>query len=161
MKKLLAWIMAAALLLALVFFLGAPHLARVGGLRSGSDKHARKWKTQLLACQSLDDVKQHFNCFVVQQNPGGSSQIVRVTESLQERPSALLKSFPDGRWIACAHADSHSQPGGGTIVSRDSSGEIHVFFGHVCRHVVAYGETLEEFYTCLRGYNDVKEVFLR
>ena len=158
-KRLFTWTVAVVLFLALAFFLGVPYLARVGyGLRSGSEEYARKWKTQLLACHSLDEVKQHFNCFVIEPRP--SSQIIRVTETIKGRPSALLKSFPDGRWIACAHADSHSEPGGGTIVSRDSSGEVHVFFGHVCGHVVVSGETLQEFHACLRSYNDVKEVFL-
>jgi len=161
MKKLLTWTIAALLFLALAFFLGVPPLARVGGLRSGSEEHARQWKTQLLACHSLDEVKQHFNCFVMEWSAGGAGTRVAVTETVAGRPQALLKSFTDGRWIACAHADSHSEPGGGTIVSRDSSGEVHVFFGHVCGHLYARGETLEEFYTYLRGYDNVKEVFLK
>jgi hypothetical protein len=161
-KKILTWIVAAVSLLAVASFFVAPYLARVGyGLRSGSEKYAREWKARLLACHSLDEVKQHFNCFVIESRPEGSVQMVRVTETVKGRPSALLTSFPDGRWIACAHADSHSEPGGGTIVSRDSSGEVHVFSGHVCGHVTVRGETLEEFYARLRGYNDVKEVFLR
>jgi hypothetical protein len=60
----------------------------------------------------------------------------------------------------CTHAGSHGAPGGGTIVSRDSPGEIHVFFGHGCGHLYAWGETLEEFYRSLRGCNSVREVFL-
>ena len=69
----------------------------------------------------------------------------------------VVEEFPDGRWIACVHASSHGEPGGGTIVTRDDSGEIHVFFGHVCGHLRAQGDTLEEFYRDLRGYNGVKE----
>lgn len=57
--------------------------------------------------------------------------------------------------------DSHGEPGGGTIVSRDSSGEIHIFFGHVCGRLYAKGETLEGFYASLRDYFHVKEVFLK
>jgi hypothetical protein len=156
MKKLLPWIIAAALLLVVAFFLGIPRLARVGGLGAGSRKYARQWREQLLACQSLEEVKQHFNCFVLEHNSK-----IYVTEKVAGRPWALLKSFPDGRWIACAHADSHSQPGGGTVVSRDSSGEIHIFFGHVCGTLPVRGETLEDFYRHLRGLNDFKEVFLK
>ena len=159
-KKILTWIVTAVSLLVAASFFVLPYFARVGGLRSGSEKYAREWKAQLLACHSLDEVKQHFNCFVIESRPEGSIHMVRVTQTVKGRPSALLKSFPDGQWIACAHADSHSEPGGGTIVSRDSSGEVHVFFGHVCGHVFARGETLEEFYASLRGYNGVKEVFL-
>ena len=160
MKKLLTWTIAALLLLAVAFFLGMPFLAR-GGMGRGSRQPAREWRVQLLACQSLEEVKQHFNCFVIEWRVDGGGTKVRVTEMVGGRPRALLKSFSDGRWIACAHADSHSEPGGGTIVSRDSAGEIHVFFGHVCGDLHARGETLEEFYTSLRGYNGVKEVFLR
>jgi hypothetical protein len=161
MKKVLAWTIAALLLLVVGVFLGMPRLARVGGLRCGSDEHARKWRTQLLACHSLEEVKQYFNCFVIEGTAGGGGTTVRVTETVKGRPRALLKSFPDGRWIVCAHADSHGEPGGGTIVSRDSSGEVHMFFGHVCGNLYARGETLEEFYIDLRGYDRVKEVFLK
>lgn len=161
MKKVLPWTVAALLLLVLAFFLGVPRLARVGGLRSGSEEYAREWKAQLLACQSLDEVKQHFNCFIIEGRADGAVMWVPVTETVKGRPRALLKSFPDGRWIACAHADSHSEPGGGTIVSRDSTGEIHVFFGHVWGNLSVRGETPEEFYRRLRSYNGVQEVFLR
>ncbi len=158
MKKLLPWIIGAALLLTVAFFLGVPRLARVGGLGAGSYEYARQWREQLLACDSLDEVKPHFNCFIIEDN-----RKVYVTEKIVGRPSALLKSFPDGRWIACAHADSHGGPrlGGGTVVSRDSSGEIHIFFGHVCGTLPTRGETLEEFYRHLRSLNDLKEVFLK
>ncbi len=133
-----------------------------GSMGAGSYEYARQWREQLLACHSLDEVKQHFNCFVMEWDTDGGGQRVAVTETVVGRPLALLKSFPDGRWIACAHADSHCEPGGGTIVSRDSSGEIHIFFCHVCGHVYAKGETLEEFYTSLRSYPfRPKEVFLK
>jgi hypothetical protein len=159
MKKFLRWTVAVALLLVFV------HLSfmwlRPRGMGAGSYEYARQWRRQLLACQSLEDVKQHFNCFVMEWSAGGGGTRVEVTETVAGRPHALLKSFPDGRWIACAHADSHGEPGGGTIVSRDSSGEIHIFFGHVCGRLYARGETLEEFYASLRGYFNIKEVFLR
>ena len=161
MKKLLLGTIASLFFLALAFFLGVPRLARVGGLRSGSEQYARKWMAQLLACQSLDEVKQHFNCFIVEWRADGAGTRVRVTETVKGRPRALLKTFPDGRWIACAHADSHTEPGGGTIVSRGSTGEIRVFFGHVCGNLWVQGETPEVFYRSLRSYNGVKEVFLR
>ena len=157
MKKLLPWIIGPALLLAFVLLIASMHPS----MGAGSRRYARQWRTQLLACNSLDEVKQHFNCLIFERSPGGGGTKIRVTETVTGRPSALLKDFPDGRWIACAHADSHSEPGGGTIVSRDSSGEVHVFFGHVCGNVIAYGDTLDEFYRSLRGYNGVKEVFLK
>ena len=147
MKRLLPWIVAAALLLAFVLY-----IASMFHLGTGSYKYARKWRKQLLACHSLDDVKKHFNCFGME----------GVTKSKWGRPWALIQSFPDGRWIACVHADSHGAWGGGTIVTRDSSGETHIFFCHVCGRLYAKGETLEEFYTSLRGYEfRPKEVFLK
>jgi hypothetical protein len=160
MKKLLKWTIPVLLLLALAFFFGVPFLARTGSLRWGSEEYARQWRIQLLACQSLDEIKQHFNCFVIEETADGATKRISVSDVVEGRPQALLKSFADGRWIACAHASSHGAPGGGTIVSRDSSGEIHVFLGHVCGHLCARGETLEGFYQDLRGYNKVCEIFL-
>ncbi len=51
MKKLLPWIIAAALLLAFVWLIASAR-AHMG---AGSRKSARQWRKQLLACQSLDD----------------------------------------------------------------------------------------------------------
>ncbi len=132
-----------------------------GGMGEGSYKYARQWRDQLLACQSLDEVKDRFNCNMIEETPDRGVHSVGEFKWVAGRPSALLKSFPDGRWIACAHADSHSQPGGGTIVSRDSAGEVHIFFGHVCGTILVLGDTLEEFYKHLRGTKGVKEVFLK
>lgn len=160
MKKTVLRIVVAALLLTLGFFAVVPRLARTP-MGKGSYEYARQWRGQLLACHSLDEVQRHFNGFVIEETLHDGSRRVEVTETVAGRPRALLKSFPDGRWIACVHASSHGERGGGTIVSRDSSGEVHVFFGHVCGHLSARGETLEEFYERLRGYNDVKEVFLK
>jgi hypothetical protein len=154
MKRLLPWILAAALLLAVILF-----IASMFHMGTGSRWYAHRWRKQLLACQSLEEVKQHFNCFVIE-----DSAKVDLTKPKLGRPSALLKSFPDGRWIACAHADSHGAWGGGTVVTRDSSGETHIFFGHVCGWLYAKGETLEEFYASLRDYRTHfggREVFLK
>lgn len=157
MKRLVPWIVVVAVFLMFVWLVASAR-PRMG---SGSRKYARQWRKQLLACQSLDEVKQHFNCFVIE---SGASKY--VTEKIAGRPQALLKAFPDGRWIACAHEDSHCYrlPGSGTIVTRDSLGEVHIFFGHVCGEAYAKGETLEEFYASLREYCRHfrgKEVFLK
>jgi len=160
MKRLLPWAIAAALLLTFVLIVASTS-PRMGG---GSHRYARKWRKQLLACQSLDEVKRHFNCLEIKSRADGASITDYVTEKVAGRPDALIRSFPDGRWIACAYADSHGDRGGGTIVTRDSSGEIHTFLGHVCGDLHAKGETLEEFYASLREYCDHfrgKEVFLK
>jgi hypothetical protein len=80
---------------------------RIRSMPSGSYEYARQWKTQLLACQSLDDVKQHFNCIAVEPREGGGARRVEVTAKAAGRTEALIASFPDGKWIACAYADSH------------------------------------------------------
>ncbi len=155
-KRLLPWIIVAGLLVAVVLF-----VASMFHMGTGSPRYARKWRKQLLTCQSLEEVKQHFNCIEIR----GGTERTPVTEGMWFRPHALIKSFPDGRWIACAYADSHGgRRGGGTVVSRDGSGEIHMFFGHVCGDLFAEGETLEEFYASLREYCRHfrgKEVFLK
>ena len=91
-RRLLPWIIAAALLLAVAFFLGAPRLARIGGLGAGSYRHARQWREQLLACQSLDEVRQHFSCFTIQETSGGGVRKVQESETVKGRPWALLKT---------------------------------------------------------------------
>ena len=40
--------------------------------------------------------------------------------------------FPDGSWLCGKTSPSHGNPWGGTIVTKDSSGAVRVFFGHVC-----------------------------
>ena len=142
MKRLLPWLVAAILLLAFVLF-----IASMFHMGTGSRRYARKWRKQLLACQSLEEVKRHFNCFAFEDGPK-----IALTKSVLGQPRTLVKGFPDGQWIACAYGDSHGGRGGGTIVTRDSSGEIHVFFGHVCGDLFVNEETLEKFYTSLRDY---------
>ena len=161
MKKLLPWIIAAALL-ALLFYYLAP--GRHPRMSAGSYEYARKWCNQLLACHSLEEVKQYFNCIEFVPTEGGGARMVSVTAHVAGRPQALVDSFPDGKWIACAYGDSHGGPGGGTIVTRDSDGVVHVFFGHVCGEPGAWGKTLDEFYERLRennNYFQVKEVLLK
>ncbi len=153
-RRLLPWLIAAALLLMFVLY-----VASWFHLGSGSPRYARKWRKQLLACHSLEEVKQHFNYIEMK----GGQAITNVTKEVRGRPHALIKSFPNGQWIACAYGDSHHGRGGGTVVARDSSGETHIFFGHVCGGLHVKGETMEEFYTSLRDGKSTfwgKEVFL-
>jgi hypothetical protein len=46
------------------------------------------------------------------------------------------KRFPNGEWVLSVSRDSHGVfsrfRGGGTIVFKDSRGQIRCFFGHVC-----------------------------
>ncbi len=133
-----------------------PFLGALDQGRSGSFRYARQWRTQLLACQSLDDVKQHFNCVKWVPIGRGSATMVEVTAVVPGRVDALIKSFPDGKWIACAYGDSHGARGGGTVVARDSDGKVHVFFGHVCGRPFAEGNTVED-YADLTRHNRLEE----
>jgi hypothetical protein len=135
MKKLLTRRRVVALLiLGFVVFVYIPAQMRVLPGK-GSRKYARRWREQLLACVSLDEVKQRFNCWTFERADGGYTYM-QASDMVKGRTSALVKAFPDGRWLACAYADSHFAPGGGTVVTRDSDGVTRVFFGHVCGGII-------------------------
>ena len=144
-------------------FLGLPLLVRVFGppsLGTGSYKHAKLWKDKLSTCNSLDDVRQQFNCGRYRANPGGSYTYIRDPNTVKDGNTwALLYDFPNSDWIAMAYASSHNTWGGGTVVTRDNTGNIRVFFGHVCGRPFSRGESLEEIYATLNG-SDWNEVSL-
>lgn len=145
-----------ALLLALLFMgIGMPFFVRLTGppaLGTGSHEHARLWRDKLAACNSLDDVRSQFNCGSYRVNPGGSRTHVRDPDTIRKGNTwALLYDLPDGDWLAIAYASSHNTWGGGTVVTRDNTGNIRVFFGHVCGRPSARGKSLEELYAWFRG----------
>ena len=47
-------------------------------------------------------------------------------------PEVQARRFPNGEWIYGVCRDSHEHQDGGTVVVKDSGGNIHAFFGHVC-----------------------------
>jgi len=119
---------------------------------TGSMRHARKWKDKLAECNSLDDVRKKFNCVDRRDYTGGSYSYVRDPNTYREGNTwAFLIDLPNGDWLAMAYASSHGWKGGGTVVTRDSTGRIRSFFGHVCGRPPAFGETLEELYS---NFND-------
>jgi hypothetical protein len=66
------------------------------------------------------------------------------------------KRFADGDWVFGLCQNSHGllQPGGGTLVVKDSRGAVRAFFGHVCGQQALEGllygpKSLDEFYTYL------------
>lgn len=136
-----------------------PALCRRGGIYFGSYEYARQLATELTACDSLDDVKQRFNCIRFEPFGEGGYRTVTVSDVGKKSPSALVQAFAHGSWIACAYADSHGNKAGGTLVARDSEGTIRVFFGHICgRPAPLRAETLDEAYTEVA--NDLTEVSL-
>ncbi len=100
-----------------------PALCRRGGIYFGSYEYARQWATELKACDSLDDVKQRFNCIRYEPFDAGAYRTVTVSDVDKKHPSALMQAFADGGWIACAYADSHGNKAGGTLVARASAGQ--------------------------------------
>ncbi|MHC4706388.1 MAG: hypothetical protein ACYS8I_04785 [Planctomycetota bacterium] len=129
------------LLLLLIAYLWPP------GMGSGSMRYARKWERKLAACESLDDVRKKFNCGRHQATPYGSYLHICDPNTYKKGNTwALLYDLPNGDWLALAYASSHGARGGGTVVTRDNSGRIRVFFGHVCGTPWACGESLDEVY---------------
>lgn len=155
MKKAIKWIIIFIFItLAYVFFLGTK------GHGTGSYRYARRWKAQLAKCNSLDDVRQLFNCGKNQSGPDGSRTYIKDPNTIRKgRTWALLYEFQDGDWMAIAYANSHGARGGGTVVTKDSNGTIRIFFGHVCGQPFAFGESLNEVYSYFQT-SFWKEIFL-
>lgn len=110
-------------------------------------KHARVWKDLLSSCSSLDDVRKEFSCGSYHCGPEGSWSYVHDPNTFTRRkPCALLYDFPTGDWLAMAYASSHNTWGGGTVVTRDNTGTIRIFFGHVCGKPFNDGNSLQEIY---------------
>lgn len=66
-------------------------------------------------------------------------------------PEVQSKRFPNGEWIFGVSSDSHSSHWGGTVVLKESTGEIHAYFGHVCGHyrlqkIFNNAKSLQDFY---------------
>jgi hypothetical protein len=76
---------------------------------SGSPRLAKEWKSKLEEFTSLDEAKQ--------KDPEIQGQVFRI-----------------GEWVFGYARDSHNRwhSGGGTLVVKDSHGNVRVFFGHVC-----------------------------
>jgi hypothetical protein len=52
------------------------------------------------------------------------------------RPEVVGKRFPNGEWAFGMDRDSHAYRDGGTVVIKDSTGRVRVFFGHVCGSIL-------------------------
>lgn len=155
MNKSTELVVIGILLALLGVFFGVPWLIRVYGppaLGTGSIEHARLWRDKLATCNSLDDVRKEFNCGSWQYTPEGSCTYVRDPNTYKEGNTwALLYDLPNGDWCAMAYGSSHNTWGGGTVVTRDDTGAIRVFFGHVCGKPFNEGNSLEELYA---DFND-------
>jgi hypothetical protein len=90
----------------------------------GSERYAQKWETRL---QGFDHPESALSRF--------------------EEVDDLI--FPDGTWIFWVSSNSHGNPWGGTVVTKDNYGSTRVFFGHVCGSARIQGESLDSVYKAL------------
>lgn len=81
-------------------------MAAASGSSSGSPALAAEWRDELRTYSGPDDAD-------------GKAEVVR---------------FPEGEWVIGHSKNSHGiwYRGGGTVVVRDSRGQVRAFFGHVC-----------------------------
>jgi len=74
---------------------------------SGSESYANKWSQNFVS-------------------------IKNINQATKKYPYLDYKEFETGEWIIGISSNSHHNPWGGTIVTKDSNGIIKSFFGHVC-----------------------------
>ena len=73
--------------------------------------------------------------------------------------------FPNGEWVFGIAVQSHKfVTKGGTVVLKDSRGQVSIYYGHVCSHggdyMYPYGErtqNLDEFYSRMREWKNFTE----
>jgi hypothetical protein len=70
-------------------------------------------------------------------------------------------SLTNGQWLAWVDQNSHCNPFGGTVVTRDSDGDTRVFVGHVCGISRMHGEDLEQVYSNLCSNSQMKEIDIK
>jgi hypothetical protein len=84
-----------------------PFSAMWFGMGEGNPAYAQKWHDRL---QPLAD-------------PDAAAALYPEVEVLW---------FANGEWVIGVSDDSHASHWGGTVVVRDSAGQVHAYFGHVC-----------------------------
>jgi hypothetical protein len=80
--------------------------------------------------------------------------------ALRLHPDWAAVRFPNGEWVFGYGSNSHEvfRLGRGTLVMKDSRGQVRIFFGHVCGENAWLGEfpgktdrlTLDEYYRRLQ-----------
>ena len=110
----------------------------LGSKDTGSPELAAEWRARLESYESLREAKE-------------AERLLVVVE------------FDDGEWAMALAQNSHGglRNGGGTVVVRDSRGQVRAFSGHVCGHgelgpALWDAETLEEFYEALAGVDFIE-----
>lgn len=96
-------------------------------------------------------------------------QDIKSAQEASAKYKVAQRDFADGSWIFGVAVGSHGNPWGGTVVTRDSTGQTRVFFGHVCVSGApllialkkAECETLSAAYSNLMSNGRMKEQDLR
>ena len=138
-RRTVLWILiglVGTVVLACVGFFGF-WMAAAGGSDRGSPELAAEWRAALLAVPGPD-------------------------EAAAVDADIVVLRFPNGEWAFGKSQSSHGMwlRGGGTLVVRDSRGQVRAFFGHMCgpRYMEwAFGDrnpSLDAFYD--RVLKDVK-----
>ncbi len=123
MKKTIIRIVIGLVLLLLLAFFVIPCLP----MGEGSAHYARKWTERLDPIESPADARAQF----------GNVAVLELT---------------NGEWVVWVSANSHGNPWGGTVVTKDCRGDTRSFYGHVCGGAHLHGETIDEVYTSLLAY---------
>ena len=95
---------------------------------TGSKRFAKKWAKKFESIKTLEEAKTEYSWL-------------------------KFREFKNGEWIFGISSNSHGNPWGGTVVTKDSKGQIRCFFGHVCGSpflhavfVATQPKTLDEIY---------------
>ena len=102
------WLLASVLGVLCAVILGF-WAAASGGSEKGSPVLAAKWKDELNQYSTPDEAKA-------------------------KNRDVIVLEFQSGEWVFGLARSSHGmwKRGGGTVVLKDSNGQIRAFFGHVC-----------------------------
>lgn len=113
-------------------FIAYPFVIGMLPMGTGSLEYAREWSARLRKVDS-------------------------VAQAQREYPSSRSRTFANGDWIVVVSDNSHGNPWGGTVVTRDSHGVIRTLYGHVCLRADLGRESksLDDVYRALdRAYSD-------
>lgn len=97
-----------------------------GELGTGDPEYAEKWHGRIQLLSDPDAARAQF-------------------------PEVEILRFDNGEWVFGVSDDSHSSAHGGTVVTKDSAGNTHAFFGHVCG---------PRFFERLRDAKSLKEFYV-
>jgi hypothetical protein len=147
-KRGVKWILRVVLGL-IIAFIALSILVPMLSMGKGSMRYARKWTQRLDECVTLADVTNRFEYLDVTGTPGRGWG-----------GDLTLLTFTNGDWVVLNTANSHGNPWGGTMITRDSTGRTRVFFGHVCGGETLRGDSLDAAYSNLVSRMERTEVFL-